>query len=58
MIKYDEVWYGDWYSKYTNPVKPTLFVGARSDLILFGPDGKELRRLVDRPFRGYRSNHE
>lgn len=39
-----------------NLVKPTLYVSARADRILYDAKGKELTRIVDRPFRGFGVN--
>lgn len=39
-----------------NLVKPLLYVGPRADKVLYGANGGELSRIVDRPFRGYGVN--
>lgn len=54
---------GEWYPhRPTHDIKaaepatknPNVTEGPRQDRVLFGPDGKEIARIRDRPFRGYR----
>ena len=53
-MSYTYTWFGI-DSRIVDRAKPTLYIGQRADRVLLGPDGKELMRLSDRPFRGHRS---
>lgn len=42
---------------FDHPASPEVWVEDRDpDLVLYGPDGGVLIRIVDRPFRGFRSS--
>lgn len=56
-MSYTYIWFGT-ENRITDRSKPTLYIGQRADRVLLGPDGQELKRLSDRPFRGYRSESD